>query len=162
MKKFLFIILLLILILVSFLNIKQSSWIKEGKMQESAVKEPPEDYIGESEKQDYQTPEIYELNSLKVDSKLPELRINSIYDTVFTTSAIIALSIELPKKISGADIFLFNNGRKKDMYSQVNAGEYKFRNIFLDDSVNNIIFFYRLGSRRSQSEKIVVIRQSNR
>ncbi len=162
MKKFLFIILLLILILVSFLNIKQSSWIKEGKMQESAVKEPPEDYIGESGKQDYQTPEIYELNSLKVDSKLPELTIISGYDTVFTTSAVIALSVELPKKISGADIFLFNNGRKKDMYSQVNAGEYNFRNIFLDDSVNNIIFFYRLGSRRSQSEKIVVIRQSNR
>ncbi len=45
-------------------------------MQESAVQKPPEGNIGESGKQDYQTPDIYEIGSLRVDSKLPDLKIH--------------------------------------------------------------------------------------
>lgn len=162
MKKFLFIILLLILILVSFLNIKQSSWLKEGEMQKSAVKKPPEVNVGESEKQDYQTPDVYEVNSLKIDSRLPHLKLKAMIDTVISNSFTAEVAVELPNKISHADIFLFNNGRKEDMYYQVDAGVYSFRRIMLDDSVNNLEFFYRLGSKRSLPEKLVIIRKSNR
>jgi hypothetical protein len=48
------------------------------------------------------------------------------------------------------------------MYYQVSSGEYSFRNIFLDDSINNLMFLYRLGSRRSLPAKLVVIRKSGR
>jgi hypothetical protein len=161
-KKFLFIILLLILIFVSFINIKQSSWVKEGEMQEPAVKSPPEAIVGESGKHDYQTPEIYEVSSLRIDSRLPQLKIKAGTDTVFSNSITTKVTVELPKKISGADIFLFNNGRKKDMYYHVDAGEYEFHKIFLDDSVNNLTFFYRLGNRRSLPAKLVVIKESKR
>ena len=162
MKKFLFVILLLILILVCFLNIKQSSWTKEGEMQESAVQKPPESNIGESGKQDYQTPDIYEISSLRIDSKLPDLKISALQDTIHTDSSAIQISVTVPQKISGADIFLFNNDKKKDMYYQVSGGNYIFRNIFLDDSANNLVFLYRLGSRRSLPAKLVVIKKPGR
>ncbi len=162
MKKILFIILLLILIFVCFLNVKQSSWIKEGEMQESVVKKTPEGTVGETGKQDYQTPEIYDISSLRIDPRLPEIKIKLETDTIFSKSSATEVTVELPKKISGADIFLFNNGKKKDMYYQVDAGEYSFHKIFLDDSVNNLIFFYRLGNKRSLPEKLVVIKEFNR
>jgi hypothetical protein len=131
-------------------------------MQESAVKEPPEGKFGESEKQDYQTPDIYEVSSLRVDSRLSDLKIKSARDTIFTDSAKVEITVEVPKNISGADIFLFNNGKKKDMYYQVKTGDYRFRNIFLDDSINNLVFLYRLGSRRSLPAKLVIIKESGR
>ncbi len=131
-------------------------------MQESAVQKPPEGNIGETGKQDYQTPDIYEVSSLRVDSKLPDLKINSGQDTIHTDSSAIRISVILPQKISGADIFLFNNNKKKDMYYQVSSGEYVFRNVFLKDSVNNLVFLYRLGSRRSLPAKLVVIKKPGR
>lgn len=131
-------------------------------MRESAVNKGPEVQIGESEKQDYQTPDIYEISSLGVDSRLPRLIIKSHKDTIYTDSARIEVSVEVPRKISGADIFLFNNGKKKDMYYQVEPGEYHFRNIFLGDTVNNLYFQYRLGNRRSLPAKLVVIKESGR
>ncbi len=131
-------------------------------MQESAVQKTPESNIGESGKQDYQTPDIYEISSLRVDSRLPDLKINSAQDTIRTDSNTIQISVTVPQKISGADIFLFNNDKKKDMYYQVNSGEYKFRRVFLDDSVNNLVFLYRLGNRRSLPAKIVVIKEPSR
>jgi hypothetical protein len=131
-------------------------------MRESIVKKSPEGKNGESEKHDYQTPDIYEVSSLKIDSRLPGLGIKSSKDTIFTDSAQIAISVELPRRISGADIFLFNNGKKKDIFYQVGTGEYLFSNIFLDDSVNNLVFLYRLGSRRSLPAKLVVIKRSGR
>ena len=131
-------------------------------MQESAVKKPPEGKIGESEKQDYQTPEVYEVNSLRIDSRLPRLMINVDSDTIYSDSSTLQLSVTLPLKVSRADVFLLNNGREKDMFYQVDPGEHSFQRIFLEDSVNNLIFFYRVGSRRSLPEKIVVIKKSNR
>ncbi len=131
-------------------------------MQESAVQKPPEGKIGESGKQDYQTPDIYEINSLRVDSRLPDLKINSVQDTIRTDSNTIQISVTVPPKISGADIFLFNNDKKKDMYYQVNSGEYTFRKVFLDDSLNNLVFLYRLGNRRSLPAKLVVIKEPGR
>jgi hypothetical protein len=127
-------------------------------MRESAVTKNPEVTIGESEKQDYQTPDIYELRSLGIDSRLPKLNIKTTKDTIYTDSVKIQLSINVPRRISGADIFLFNNGKKTDMYYQVESGEYLFRNIFLEEKVNNIVLFYRLGNRRSLPVKLVVIK----
>lgn len=131
-------------------------------MRESSVNKSPEVSIGETGKQDYQTPDIYEITSLGVDSRLPKLIIKSNKDTLYTDSAKIAISIEVPHKISGADIFLFKNGKKQDMYYQVESGEYRFRNIFLEDTVNNLFFQYRLGKRRSLPTKLVVIKESGR
>ncbi len=99
---------------------------------------------------------------LKVDSRLPELAIISTKDTIFTDSSKVEVTIKVPPKISGADIFLYNNGKKKDMFYQVSSGEYSFRNVFLDDSVNNLVFLYRLGSRRSLPANLVVIKESGR
>jgi hypothetical protein len=129
-------------------------------MRESAVIKNPEVTIGESEKQDYQTPDIYELGSLGIDSRLPKLNIKTTKDTIYTDSTKIQLSVNVPRRISGADIFLFNNGKKTDMYYQVESGDYLFRNIFLEEKVNNIVFFYRLGNRRSLPAKLVVIKGS--
>lgn len=131
-------------------------------MRESAVTKNPEANTGESEKQDYQIPDIYEISSLGIDRRLPRLIIKSHKDTLYTDSAKIGISVEVPPKISGADIFLFNNGKKKDMYYQVESGEYRFRNIFLEDTVNNIFFQYRLGNRRSLPAKLVVIKETGR
>lgn len=131
-------------------------------MRESSVNKSPEVGIGETGKQDYQTPDIYEITSLGVDSRLPKLVIKSPKDTLYTDSSRIGVVVEVPRKISGADIFLFNNGKKKDMYYQVESGEYRFRNIFLEDTVNNLMFQYRLGKRRSLPAKLVVIKETGR
>jgi hypothetical protein len=136
--------------------------MKEGEMQKSAVNKPPEVNVGEIEKQDYQTPEVYEVNSLRVDNRLPRLKLKTEKDTIFSASVSTEVIVELPGKISHADIFLFNNGKKKDMYYQVNTGVYSFRRIILDESVNNLEFFYRLGNRRSLSENLVVVKKSSR
>jgi hypothetical protein len=72
------------------------------------------------------------------------------------------MAVEVPKNINGADIFLFNNGKKKDMFYQVKTGIYRFKNVFLDYTINNLIFLYRLGNRRSLPVKIVIIKESGR
>ncbi|HSD63110.1 MAG TPA: hypothetical protein VLB50_04900 [Ignavibacteriaceae bacterium] len=131
-------------------------------MQKSANKKPAEVNVGESEKQDYQTPEVYEVNSLRIDTRLPHLKIRSESDTIFSNYITTEIAVELPDKISNADIFLFNNGKKKDMYYQVGAGVYSFHHVLLDNPVNNLEFFYRLGNRRSLPEKLVVIKKTNR
>ncbi len=131
-------------------------------MQESAVPKPPEGNIGESGKQDYQTPDIYEVSSLRVDSRLPGLKINSQRDTIHTDSSALQISVTLPDKISGADLFLYLNNKKKDMYYQVSSGEYTFRNVFLEDTINNLVFLYCLGNRRSLPAKLVVIKEPGR
>ena len=68
----------------------------------------------------------------------------------------INIKVELPHKIKYANIYLFINKEKIDLYSSVKGGEYTFRNVRLRNGKNNIEIFYTLGNIRSSSTSIII------
>lgn len=84
-------------------------------MQESANKKKPESIVGESDRQDYQTSEINEISSLTTDLTLPEIKLKLGTDTVFSITAGVGPTAELPEKISIAD-HLFTIREPEDSY----------------------------------------------
>jgi hypothetical protein len=119
-KEFLFIILLLIVILVSFMNIKQSSWIKEGEMQVTALRKSPGVEVGESGKQDYQTSGMYKINSHRSD----------------------------PGNISAADTFPVYYGKRNSRICLSGSGEHQPGNIINNDRANDRLLLYRIKDRK--------------
>lgn len=167
MKKALIILFLLMLIsAVLFFNyIETADKIKGSAMSEiqdtvTKGRDFPENKSEQEEAVIPQLfPEVYNVSSLKIDNKLPVLSFKNFQDTIRTGSNSINLSVELNKKIKKADIFLYVDSDKKDMYYQSIPGIYQFKNINLKKGENLVEFFYRAGGRRSQSVYTVVIKE---
>ena len=134
MKEFLFIILLLIVILVSFMNIKQSSWIKEGEMQLTALTKSPGAEVGESGKQDYQTSGMFKINSHRSD----------------------------PGYISAADTFPVDSEKRNNRICLSGSGELQLRNIINIDRANTLLLLYRINNRKVLPVDPAVIKESGR
>lgn len=103
-------------------------------------------------------PDVYEVSRLKIDNRLPMLKFVSFKDSISTDKETIDLLVELAE-IRNADIYLYLNDEKKDMYYQADPGKFKFKNIPLLKGENKVEFFYRSGERRSQSAVTIINRK---
>lgn len=153
MKKILFIVLLLILIFVSFLNLNENFQKEEIVVPEQ---EPPNNSTAETEKIEEELPpdlfpDVYDLSNLIIDSKLPFLKFKNLKDTTSVYTQLVSVEVVIPPNIKNVDLFLFKNKRKTDMYYQISQGIYKFNNIRLIEGENIIEIFYRKNQKRSIS-----------
>ena len=116
------------------MNIKQSSWIKEGEMQVTALRKSPGVEVGDYGKQDYQTSGMFKINSHRSD----------------------------PGNISVADTFPVDYGKRKDRICFSGSGELQLRNIINDDRANNRLLLYRIISRKVLPVNPAAIKESGR
>ena len=153
MKKVLFLILLLVLIFVSFLNLNENLRKEESVV---PVKEPPNNTAEEEERIEEELPpdlfpDVYDLSRLKIDPKLPFLKFKNLKDTVEVETPLISIEVIVPPTAKHVDLFLFKNKRKTDMYYQISNGIFKFNNVRLTEGENTIETFYRKNQKRSIS-----------
>jgi hypothetical protein len=104
-------------------------------------------------------PDIHDPSNLQIDLKLPVISFVNFKDTITTSENSISLTIALNKKIKKADIYLYVNKKKRDMYYQVGPGSYIFSDLLLTEGDNLIEFFYKTGRRRSQSVYTLILKQ---
>ncbi len=76
-------------------------------MQESAVKIPPEAFVGESEIQDYLTTDIYDFKSLKFNSRPPVSKYKIRTGTIFSKPLAARVKFSSLKMISISDSVKF-------------------------------------------------------
>lgn len=91
-----------------------------------------------------------------IGEKLPPIKIPDFDTTQTTKENKVNIRVVLPSKIKYANIYLFINKEKIDLYYSVNGGEYTFRKVRLRTGKNNIEFFYTLGNIRSRSTTIII------
>ncbi len=91
-----------------------------------------------------------------VKERLPLIQIPDYDSTQTTKKEKVNIKVLLPKRIRYANIYLFINKEKIDLYYAVNEGEYTFRNVRLRTGRNNIEVFYTLGNSRSNSTSIII------
>lgn len=158
MRIKLFFVLFFILIFVSYLNIKENHLKEEAVMPEKEIKkvhatdaEPIAEELPPS-----LFPDVYDLSTLTVNPRLPLPNFVKLADTVQIHDSIISLEVKLPESVSAADLFLFRNGKKIDMYYQVDGGIYRFKKIQLDKGENLLETFYRKGSKKSISVYTII------
>lgn len=165
MKYFLIILALILLIAVISLNIKTTSEKKVNMKEQKneIVKTDSIQVIEEEEPQIPQNlfPEIYNASQLTEDKSLEIIRFNINKDSIETTKDDFTLTFTLPKKVIKADVILLVNKVKKDLFYQIEAGKYEFRNIKLDKGENIVEVFYRIGKRKSTSSIIRIIKKEN-
>ncbi len=159
MKTTLSIVLLLILILVCYYNIKETSVIEGEKVPQVNAKNNKDDEFRKDQQEQQLFPEVYNLSTLKIDKKLPLLKLTNLKDSLKTAEDKISFNVKLNNKINYADLYLFVNGIKRDMYYQIPGGDYKFKYVKLKEGENLVELFYRIGGKRSSSVYSVIKRE---
>jgi len=157
-KKVLFLILLLVLIFVSFLNLNENFQKEESAV---PVKESTNNTADEEERIEEELPpdlfpDVYDLSTLKIDSKLSFLKFKNLKDTVEVETPLISIEVIVPPSAKNVDLFLFKNNRKTDMFFQIGKGTYKFNNVKLIEGENTIETFYRKNQKRSISVYTII------
>lgn len=158
MKKYIIVVLLLILFLVIFFYIKEDSIEMEDEVSDKQREEITEQIeLPEKEIEvDELFPEIYRLSELKTDTGFPLIKFHNLKDTVTVNSVFMDVAFELPSSIKKADVFLFVNNSKRDMFFQVGGKTLTFKRVLLKEDKNIIEIFYRIGNKRSLSSYSVV------
>ncbi len=129
------------------------SQVKKHKSPENSI--PDEERIPQS-----LFPEIHNLSSLPIDKRLPMLKFKNPEELQPTKKSQITLTVEMPSKIQSADIYLFVNEEKKDMFYNVSSGgKYGFNYINLSVGINLIELFYRTGERKSSPVRATIVRK---
>ena len=130
-------------------------------MSQYKVKEPPEKHFPADEIQAPQAlfPEIFNISNLKTDKQIPILQFTNLQDTITTQEKSIDISVAVPDLRKKADLFLFVNHKKRDMYYQILGSEYTFKEVKLDKGENIIELFYRLGQKKSSSIYCLINRE---
>lgn len=91
-----------------------------------------------------------------INDNLPLISIPD-YDSTFTTSNNkIDIKVILPSIIRYANIYLYINKQKVDLYYKVNGDDYTFRDISLFAGKNVVELFYTIGTTRSNSTEILI------
>ena len=96
-------------------------------------------------------PGIFNIIQLTLDKALPQVIIKKMKYPFKTPQEKLDIEVEIPPGIKKADLFLFINQIKKDMFYQVDTGKYIFKNVKSDKGKNYIELFYRIGGKRSSS-----------
>jgi hypothetical protein len=107
------------------------------------------------EKEDIQNlfPSIIELEDLTEDPNLPAITIISANNQHRKAEIVIEFYY-----LRRGDIFIYRNNEKVDMYYQAIPGIYKFQKLDLVDGLNEFEIFYRIGSRKSASSFISIVK----
>jgi hypothetical protein len=158
-KKLLTIILFIILALVVFINIKNTSKKEDEMPREEIIPERRDSVVVEEESLPNLFPDIYDPASLNIDKNLPIVRIKNLADTLKTNSPQINIEFQIPNNKRKVDLYLFVNEQKRDMFYQVGSGIGAFKNVSLQNGENIIELFYRSAGKRSSSSYSVVIRE---
>jgi hypothetical protein len=156
------IFIVLILVFVFLFN-KMDTELKEKNnlidLADLSVQEGFTDSIQDSviEEEIYEMfPDIDDARNLKTDLKLPPLKFLNFPDTLDIAENAFSFEIELISKIKSADIYMYINGKKKDMYFHCGPGKYNFADVKFQEGESKVEFFYKSGNKRSQSVYCVV------
>jgi hypothetical protein len=95
-------------------------------------------------------PRIYDNQDLRIDKKLKPIKIISNKGKAFSSNGNTKISFELLSPNSTADVFLYINGNKSDMYYSVPSGKYSF-NLYLETGKNIIEVYYVVNGYKSPS-----------
>lgn len=94
-------------------------------------------------------PRIYEIEKLQVNSKLKPIRIISLKKNLTSKKLFVKFILQVYN--SSADVYLYVNEIKSDMFYSVSSGEYTFNNIELMTGKNLIEMFYVQNGVKSKS-----------
>lgn len=157
MKKIFIIILLIVGAVLIYLSYKSSSF--EPKTN-NTKKSPPLTYKEELKAKPTppEIPELYDFTTLELESKLRPITIN-LPDTLKIKERSIDLPIIVPGKNLLCDVLLLINKIKKDMFYQVSEGSYEFKDVPIENGINEIELFYRIGKKRSVSSICVIVKE---
>jgi hypothetical protein len=109
-----------------------------------------QDFIFRQEIKKIMFPKIYEIENLPVDKNLVPVELTLTLADKISSLKKVKISFELKIKYSTADVFLYLNGQKIDMYYSIPSGSYTFN--FYPKKGNNIIeIFYLVDDCKSPS-----------
>jgi len=91
-----------------------------------------------------------------INEKLPLLKTPDYNERQTTEKGKVNINVLLNKRMRYANIYLFINKEKVDLYYAVNGGEYTFRNVRLRTGKNYIELFYTIGNSRSNSTSFLI------
>ncbi len=155
MKKYFFYVLLLLLFFVSFHNIKQTSEKETKLTYEVQTNAPAEVQFIEGE--------TYEEESDTTDGRAGEMRDSFAATVVYPPHALnlpdsmqhnsdrIDIQVRFPSVIHNANLYLYINDQKRDLFFSVNPSNYIFKNVRIEKGINNIEVFYLTGNKKSVS-----------
>lgn len=164
MKYFLIFCVVALLTAVILLNIKTTKEKKEIMAEKAKAKIEKTDSIQVIEEEPLPQnlfPEIYDYSELSEDKSLDIIRFEIKTDSIETFNNEFTLTFNLPKKVKKVDVILLVNQIKKDIFYQIEPGKYEFRRIKLNEGINLMEVFYRIGKRKSTSSIIKVIKKEN-
>lgn len=155
MKKYLFYVLLLLLFFVSFHNIKQTSDREAQLTYEVQINAPAEVQFIEGETYEEDRDTTYGWAGEMKDSVAaivvyPPPAIN-LPDSLRHNSDRIDIQVRFPSVIQNANLYLYINHQKRDLFFSVNPGNYLFKNVRIEKGINKIEVFYLTGNKKSVS-----------
>ena len=103
-------------------------------------------------------PRFYNNDHLITDKNLKSIKLISPETKTTSNKAKVHIQFELLKSSTAADVFLYLNGQKTDMYYSIPSGKYAF-NIYLKTGKNIVEIFYIINEYKSTSIFNTIIRK---
>lgn len=100
-------------------------------------------------------PSVCEIDNVPIDKSLKPLKIISTSPNNLLLNN-QSISFELACENSNANVYLFLNKKKRDMYYSIPKGKYTFKNVLLNQDKNSIEIFYVIEGSKSPSTFLVV------
>lgn len=100
-------------------------------------------------------PSVCEIDNVPIDKSLKPLKIISTSPNNLLLNN-QSISFELACENSNANVYLFLNRKKRDMYYSIPKGKYTFKNVLLNQDKNSIEIFYVIEGSKSPSTFLVV------
>jgi len=100
-------------------------------------------------------PFVREIENVPIDKNLKPIKIVVTSQNNRSVNS-LNISIELACGSSYANVYLFLNEKKTDMYYSISNGKYSFKNIHLNQGNNLIEIFYLIESSKSPSTCLTV------
>lgn len=100
-------------------------------------------------------PSVCEIDNVPIDKSLKPIKIISTSPNNLLLNN-QSISFELACENSNANVYLFLNGKKRDMYYSIPKGKYTFKNVLLNQDKNSIEIFYVIEGSKSPSTFLVV------
>jgi hypothetical protein len=103
-------------------------------------------------------PRIYNNDHLVTDKNLKSIKLISPKTKTALNKAKVQIPFELLRSSTAADVFLYLNGQKTDMYYSIPSGKYTF-NLYLKTGKSIVEIFYIINGCKSTSVFNTIIRK---